>query len=59
MEKRINTKTRTYLQQFKNDIKKFITASDEGLDHDEINSLLQFIYDYQPLEFNKTDFQKR
>ena len=59
MEKRINTKTRTYLQQFKNDIKKFITVSDEGLDPDEINSLLQFIYDYQPLEFTKTDFQKR
>ena len=60
MEKRINTKTRTYLQQFKNDIKELITQlSNKGLDHDEVNSLLQFIYDYQPLEFNKTDFQKR
>ena len=60
MEKRINTKTRTYLQQFKNDIKELITQlSQEGLDRDEVNSLLQFIYDYQPLEFNKTDFQKR
>ena len=60
MEKRINTKTRTYLQQFKNDIKELITQlSEKGLDDDEVNSLLQFIYDYQPLEFNKTDFQKR
>jgi len=60
MEKRINQKTRTYLQQFKNDIKEIITqVSDKGLDNDEINSLLQFIYDYQPLEFTKTDFQKR
>jgi len=59
MEKRINQKTRTYLQQFKNDIKEFITASDEGLKQEDTNSLLQFIYDYQPLEFNKVDFQKR
>ena len=59
MEKRINQKTRTYLQQFKNDIKEFISTSEKGITPDEANSLLQFIYDYQPLEFQKTDFQKR
>ena len=59
MEKRINQKTRTYLQQFKNDIKEFISTSEKGITPDETNSLLQFIYDYQPLEFQKTDFQKR
>ena len=59
MEKRINQKTRTYLQQFKNDIKEFVTDNDKCLTKDEANSLLQFIYDYQPLEFQKTDFQKR
>ena len=59
MEKRINQKTRTYLQQFKNDIKECITITDEGLSQEEVNSLLQFIYDYQPLEFCKTDFQKK
>jgi hypothetical protein len=67
MEKRINTKTRTYLQQFKNDIKEFITINDfqiiklddKGVSKDEVNALFQFIYDYQPLEFNKVDFQKR
>ena len=51
--------TRTYLQQFKNDIKEFISTSEKGITPDEANSLLQFIYDYQPLEFQKTDFQKR
>ena len=59
MEKRINQKTRTYLQQFKNDIRECITITDEGLSQEGVNSLLQFIYDYQPLEFCKTDFQKR
>ena len=59
MEKRINQKTRTYLQQFKNDIKEFISTSENNITPDEANSLLQFIYDYQPLEFQKTDFQKR
>ena len=60
MEKRINQKTRTYLQQFKNDIQSNInTLNKDGLTPDGINSLLQYIYDYQPLEFTKTDFQKR
>ena len=57
MEKRINTKTRTYLHLFKDDIKNFIMKSNHK--QDEINALLQFIYDYQPLEFTKIDFQKR
>ena len=62
MEKRINTKTREYLQTFKDDIKqnivdKFCPEVDDG--NEKIHSLLQFIYDYQPLEFKKEDFQKR
>ena len=59
MEKRINQKTRTYLQQFKNDIKEFVTEKQQCLTKEEANTLLQFVYDYQPLEFSKTDFQKR
>ena len=59
MEKRINQKTRTYLQQFKNDIKEFVTEKHKCLTKEEANTLLQFVYDYQPLEFCKTDFQKR
>ena len=67
MEKRINQKTRTYLQQFKNDIQEFIkvnhinvtTTDDNCVAKNEVNTLLQYIYDYQPLEFSKTDFQKR
>lgn len=58
MDKRINNKTRTYIQQFKNDIKGVISKSNIA-GTENANALLQFIYDYQPLEFTKTDFQKR
>ena len=58
MDKRINNKTRTYIQQFKNDIKGVISKSNIA-GTENANTLLQFIYDYQPLEFTKTDFQKR
>tara|TARA_A100001015_G_C14704313_1_gene599539 strand:+ start:83 stop:592 length:510 start_codon:yes stop_codon:yes gene_type:complete len=57
MEKRINSKTRAYLQQFKNDIKQEIMKY--NIESKSIQNILQFMYDYQPLEFNKTDFQKR
>ena len=62
MEKRINLKTREYLQTFKGEIKDQIVS----LFPDELNNpqsnvqqLLQFVYDYQPLNFSKEDFQKR
>ena len=46
MEKRINQKTRTYLQQFKNDIQGVVNQlSDDGITKDNVSSLLQFIYD--------------
>ena len=57
MDRRINNKTRVYLQQMKNAIKGVISSS--NISNTDANALLQFIYDYQPLEFCKTDFQKR
>jgi hypothetical protein len=58
MEKRINNKTRIYLQEFKESIKdeilKQCTPTSE-----QATGLLQFIYDYDSLEFTKEDFQKR
>lgn len=62
MEKRINQKTRTYLQNFKEELKKNICSAfiDENGNGDErVHCLLQLIYDYQPLEFKKEDFAKR
>lgn len=62
MEKRINQKTRTYLQKFKEEIKKNICGAFEnevGSGDERVHGLLQLIYDYQPLEFKKEDFAKR
>ena len=57
MEKRINNKARSYFQTFKDDIKDNILEL--GISKTQAAQLLQYIYDYQPLEFEKTDFQKR
>ena len=71
MEKRINTKARIYLQKFKDDIRDSIISTfkppDDALGQytvgesqtKNISSILQYLYDYQPLEFEKVDFQKR
>ncbi len=59
MEKRINSKTRTYLQDFKNNIKTLVDSTSDLNDSEGKNQLLAYIFDYQPLEFTKLDFQKR
>ena len=59
MEKRINNKTRTYLQDFKNNIKTLVDSTSDLNDSEGKNQLLAYIFDYQPLEFSKLDFQKR
>lgn len=53
MEKRINGKISTYFHNFKEDIKNKINNKISNED------LLQFIYDYDPLELNNEDFSKR
>jgi hypothetical protein len=58
MEKRLNKKVEIYITSFKDSIKDKITQM--GLtDSEEMNQLLQYIYDYERLSFNKEDFQKR
>ena len=58
MDKRINKKVDTFMSQFKDDIKNQVTHL--NLDKDEeINNLLQYIYDYERLCFTKEDFMKR
>ena len=62
MEKRINVKTREYLQKFKNEIRDqaiSLFPNELNNSNSNIQELLQFIYDYQPLQFVKEDFQKR
>ncbi len=58
MEKKIGNKARVYFQNFKEDIRCFIESNCDLSNTNKAN-LLQFVYDYQPLEFTKQDFQKR
>ena len=58
MEKKIGNKARVYFQNFKEDIKKYVDTN-VNITPDSKANLLQFVYDYQPLEFTKQDFQKR
>ena len=58
MEKRLNKKVDLYISSFKDNIKEKATQL-ELLKNDEINKLLQYIYDYDRLSFNKEDFMKR
>jgi len=57
MEKRINSKHRIYLQTFKDQIKELV--GNTNCSNESQNQILQFIYDYQPLHFDKCDFKKR
>lgn len=58
MERRLNKKLETYITTFKDNIR--MKAQELGLLTDEKNvQFLQYIYDYDPLSFEKEDFQKR
>ena len=58
MEKRLNKKAEGYITTFKDSIREKVTQM--GMTKDQqVNQLLQYIYDYERLSFNKEDFQKR
>ena len=58
MEKRLNKKAEVYITTFKDRIREKVTCM--GMTKEpEVNQLLQYIYDYDRLSFNKEDFQKR
>ena len=58
MEKRLNKKAEGYITSFKDSIREKVTQM--GMTKDQqVNQLLQYIYDYERLSFNKEDFQKR
>jgi len=58
MEKRLNKKIENYITTFKDSIRE--KASQMGMSKNEqVNQLLQYIYDHDRLSFNKEDFQKR
>jgi len=58
MEKRLNKKAETYISTFKDQIKD--KSFQLGLNkNDQVNQLIQYIYDYERLTFGKEDFMKR
>jgi hypothetical protein len=58
MERRLNKKVETYITSFKDNIRE--KAGQMGMTKNEqVNQLLQYIYDYDRLAFIKEDFQKR
>lgn len=59
MEKRLNKKMESYISEFKKNIKDRATQIGISQHNSEMNKLLQYIYDYERLEFEKDDFQKR
>ena len=59
MERRLNKKTEDYTSEFKNNVKEFVVQMGVAQTNEEINSLLQYIYDYKRLEFVKEDLTRR
>jgi len=58
MEKRLNKKIDVYITSFKDSIRD--KCSELDIDKNEkVSQLLQYIYDYERLNFETTDFQKR
>ena len=58
MDKRLTKKAEFYITNFKDNIRE--KATQLGISQNpEMYQLLQYIYDYERLSFNKEDFQKR
>jgi len=58
MEKQLNKKVEFYTTNFKNNIRE--KASQLGMTkNEEVNKLIQYIFDYEKLSFSKEDIQKR
>ena len=58
MEKRINDQLKQYLSKFKDDVRDKIVELNLG-ETERINELLEFVYEYNRLTFEKEDFMKR
>ncbi len=59
MENRINKKLEAYFKKFKDDIKNKISDIDSDLSDNELSILLQYIYDYEGITLDTSDFVKR
>jgi len=58
MERRLNQKFETYITVFKNNIRDKINSL-EFQEKEKINTIMEYVYDYQRLVFEKEDIRKR
>lgn len=58
MERRINKKCENHIQEFKIDIKKWLDNS-EFSKSSQYSEFLKYLYDYEGINLEKEDFQKR
>ena len=63
MEKRLKKKTNEYMSNFKTDITDWLVRNNINFKDNNnnilFNNFLQFVYDYNNIEFTQIDFQKR
>lgn len=58
MEKRITSKVEDYIKEFKKDIKEYVDI-ELNVSNETKCEILKFIYDYDNISLDKTDFTKR
>jgi hypothetical protein len=59
MEKRLNTKIESYITGFKNDIRNKAIELNKEPNNDNMNLLIEYVYDYNRLIIDKEDLNKR
>jgi hypothetical protein len=57
MERRINKQLEQYISTFKNNIKE--KSEELGIKNEQMNHLIQYVFDYDRLTLSKDDFMKR
>jgi|AACY02.14.fsa_nt_gi hypothetical protein len=58
MEKKLNLKSEQFLTKFKDDIREMLIKL-KFSENDKANDLLEYVYEYERLMFNKDDLSKR
>jgi len=59
MERRLNKRINDYIYDFKSELAEQIKANSDFETSMELQSILNFIYNYEKFELNKDDFMKR
>ena len=58
MDKRLTSKLTNYVRKFKDDIKNELVKL-ECIEQEKLSGFLNYLYEYEQIEINRTDFLKR